>query len=202
MRRPCVQRALRADQLADLVHARGVEPRDGLAIDQHRRPLIAHAGARGGVHAHQPVFGHPPGRQPQRVAQLRHQRPAAEHLVDDVVGEQHAIPPDRGEVQKTVEAGHAFHPRARQTQGVGHTGDQRRGQPADPGLQFDQNLQQGIGATAVTLQCGFDMFVRGRHRSLPDTRSFYGHETGGDIDFAQTPVAPSRDAAVDWAAPA
>ena len=74
--------------------------------------------------------------------------------------------------------------------------------PNSSGLQFDQNLQQDIGAMAVTLQCGFDMFVCGRHRSLPDTRSFYGHETGGDIDFAQTPVAPSRDAAVDWAAPA
>jgi hypothetical protein len=61
------------------------------AIDQQRRPLIAHAGARGGIDADQPVLGNLAPFDPQLVAQAIQQFDAAQHAVGDVVREEHAI---------------------------------------------------------------------------------------------------------------
>ena len=56
--RPVVERRARLDQLGDRVDSRCVETRDGDVVDQHRRPLVAHAGAGGQIDADEAVGGH------------------------------------------------------------------------------------------------------------------------------------------------
>jgi hypothetical protein len=92
---PQLERALLADQFGDLVDAPVAELADGAAIDEHRRALVAQAGAGGGGDADQAVLGQVAGLDPQLAAQGVQQLGVAEHAVGDVVGEQHPVAADR-----------------------------------------------------------------------------------------------------------
>ena len=108
--RPLRHRHARADQLGHLRHAGAVEPgHDLMVIDEQGRALVAQAGARGFIHAHDSVVAEPPGRHTQVPAEISHQRLTAEQAVSDVVAEQDAVDTDGLGVEETIETRHALH---------------------------------------------------------------------------------------------
>ena len=129
-----------------------VELSDGLAIDQHRRALVAQAGAGRGGDADQPVFRHLAGLDPQLAAQGIEQLGVAEHAVGDVVGEQHPVAAHRAGVEKTVEAGDALDPGAGDVEPRRDAGQDRGRQPAGDVLGVDEDLQQAGRIVPVSLQ--------------------------------------------------
>ncbi|SBT05622.1 hypothetical protein ACCAA_260010 [Candidatus Accumulibacter aalborgensis] len=149
--RPVGQRGLRPDQFADTVDPFGRHAGQRLAIDQQRRPLIAHAGAGRRIDADQPVFGDLATFDPQPVAQAIHQLDAAQHAVGDVVREQHAVAPNGGQMKKRVKACNAFDARARQIERP--RDDRQRGgrQIAQGILHRAQDLEQKAGVTTMTV---------------------------------------------------
>jgi hypothetical protein len=111
-------------------------------LTKQRRTLVAHAGARRGVHADQAIFGNLAALDPQLVAQTVEQFAATQHAVGDVVREQHAVAADRRQMEKRVETGDALDARARQ---AGRPSDRRQRsgrQVADRLLRRAQDLHQ------------------------------------------------------------
>ena len=108
-RRPFGHRLADADQLADQVEPVLVQVGQRPAVDQRRRPLVAHAGAGGAIDAHQTVFRHLARLDPELVAQVLHQLVLAQHLVGDVAAEQQPVFPDRAGGQEGIKTGHALH---------------------------------------------------------------------------------------------
>jgi hypothetical protein len=149
--RPVGERRLRANQLADALDALARQPGQRLAIDQQRRPLIAHAGARRGVDADQPVFGDLAALDPQLVAQPVEQFAAAQHAIGDVVREQHPVATGWRQMEERVETGDAFDLRPRQPERPGDGGQRRRRQIADDALRLAQDLHQLARLAAVTV---------------------------------------------------
>ncbi len=140
--RPLRERHLPADQFGHRVDARRRHPRNRAAVDEDRRALVAHAGARRRVDRHQAVLRHLAALDPQVRAQALEQREVAGHPVRDVVREQHAIAAGRGEVQERVEAGHALDAGARKAQPVREERDRRGRQPALDFLRVAQDLHE------------------------------------------------------------
>ena len=169
--RPRRQRLAGADAIAQGVGTGVVEGGQAAAVDQHRRPLVAHADARGGVGADQAVLGQQAGLDPQVAADAIHQPRHAQHAVDDVVREQQAITADRTGMQEAVEAGHALDARPRQAEAGGEPGQRLRRQMAEHLLQPDQHLQQVLRPPVAGIH-GQIRFERGtaRHRFLPPGR--------------------------------
>ena len=147
--RPLGQRHLSADQLGHRVDARRRHPRDRAAVDEDRRALVAHAGARRRVDRHETVLRHLATLDPQARAEPVEQRGAACHPVGDVVGEEDAVPAGGGEVQERIEPRHAFDACARQLQPVREERDRRGGQPAFARLRIAQDLHELRRAGAV-----------------------------------------------------
>ena len=88
---PARERNSRADQVDDLVDPPLGQPRDRDIVDQHRRPLIAHAGAGGEIDADETVRRDLAALDVELIAEAFEQGEAAQHPVGDVVGDQHAI---------------------------------------------------------------------------------------------------------------
>ena len=74
------------------------------------------------------------------------------HLLDDIVREQHAIPPDGARIKETVKADDALDARARQAERRGDARDGARRQPVEIFLRPDEDLQQTRGIGAVPRQ--------------------------------------------------
>ena len=162
---PGLERNLFADQLADGVDALLVEAGDRHAVHQSGRPLVAHADARGRVHADQPVLGDFSRLDPQSFAKAPHQRRGALHLFDDIVREQHAITPDGARVQEAVKADDALDARARQAERRGDARDGARRQPVETFLRPDEDLQQARRIAAVSRQRFVHGLVEIRYRA-------------------------------------
>jgi hypothetical protein len=164
----------RPDQFADAVDALGRHAGHRPAVDQQRRPLVAHAGAGSRIDADQPVLGNLAALDPQPVAQAIHQLDAAQHAVGDVVREEHAIATDRLQVEKRVKTGDPLDARARQPDRPGDRGQRRRRQVAQRFLRLAQNLHQHSRVTAVTVDDRLQQLAQPfcpnaffRHASLP-----------------------------------
>jgi hypothetical protein len=105
--RPFGYGLLLADQADHFAQPGLRHARDGAVIHQHRRSLVAHAGAGRGVHADQAVFRDTPRFQPELLAHGIHQIGIAEHAVGDVVRPEHAVFAALARVEEAVEGGGA-----------------------------------------------------------------------------------------------
>ena len=102
-----------ANEVRHLVDPVDSQAGDRTAVREQGWPLVAHAGARCGAHAHQSILGKPAWFEPELLAQGTHQPGVAEHTVSDVVREQQPVFACRLGVEKTVEARRALDPHTR-----------------------------------------------------------------------------------------
>jgi hypothetical protein len=151
-RRPFGHRLAGTDQLADQVEPVPVQAGQRPAVDQRRRPLVAHTGAGGAGYAHQAVFRHLARLDPELVAQVLHQLVLAEHLVGDIVAEQQPVFADRLGGKEGIKTGHAFHVHPRHIEMGGDAVDGLGRNGVTSILHFEQNLQKAGSIAAVPLK--------------------------------------------------
>ena len=140
--RPVVERRARLDQLGDRVDSRFAETRHGEVVDQHRRPLVAHAGARGQIDADEAVGGHLAALDAETAEQTFEQRLIALHPVGDVVGDKQPIGAAGLVIEEGVERHHAFDAVDGNLQPLRNFALGLARKPAQRGLRFAHDLHQ------------------------------------------------------------
>ena len=155
-----------ADQLADRVDARLRQARDRPVVDQDRRALVAHSGARRRVDADEPVFGGLAPLDPELPAHVVEELAAAQHAVGDVVAEQHAVSSARLRVQERIEARDALDLGARQAHDLLDAVDRLGRDPVAGLLHLAQDLQQVMRVAAVPLEHRIDRGIDRRQHTV------------------------------------
>ena len=140
--RPVVERRARLDQLGDRIDSRCAETRHGDVVDQHPRPLVAHAGAGGQIDADKAVGGHLAALDAETAEQTLEQLLIALHPVGDVVGDQQPIGAAGLVVEEGVELHHAFDVGEGYFQPLGDLALGLARKPAQRGLRFARYLDQ------------------------------------------------------------
>ena len=138
-----------------------VSARDGDVVDQHRRPLIAHAGAGRRVDADEAVLGGLAAFDPELPAHVLEELHVAQHPVGDVVAEQHPVAAARLRVQERIEAGDAFDLGARQAHDLLHPVDRLRRNPVAGLLHLAQDLHEVVRVAAMALEHRIDRRLDG-----------------------------------------
>ena len=149
--RPLRQRDLPVHPFDDPVQARLVQAGERVAVDQRRRPLIAHAGAGGRPDRDYAIGAGLADPDAQPVAEIVQQLTVAQHPVGDVVAEQDVVGTTRRGVEEGIELGDAVH---LDWGNIEFLGDPLQGFGRQPGqaiLHVAQNLQQPGGQTAMAL---------------------------------------------------
>ena len=154
--RPFGDRCFAADQFGHLIDALQRHAGDGAVVDQQGRALVAHAGAGGGIHADQAVFGNPAGFQPELLAHGVHQVGVAQHAVGDVVRPEHAVLAALARMEEAVEGGRAADLGARPAYAFGDSGQRRRREPVQLLLDFAQDLHQAGAIAAMAVKYRID----------------------------------------------